>query len=240
MRLKIPLATLCVACLAPAFANAQTIQVNKDNRSIAVTATDSSTVDADIATVQIGFIAYGANQDAAYAAGSRVSNAIIKSLTEAGVKNDAVESANQSIAPLQQYEKTGAPAGMAFRVNQSWSVKTAAADAARVLDVAVKAGANESGQISWDVKDTNALEAQAAGKALARARSIAEQMAEGLHIKLGALIYASNQASAGMPQPIRRMVATAADAKSEPVLPLAINPRKVERSATVYAVFAIE
>ena len=38
---------------------AQTIQVNKDNRTIAITATDKVIVMADTATVHIGFVAYG-------------------------------------------------------------------------------------------------------------------------------------------------------------------------------------
>ena len=241
MKLRTAINPVCFALLAAAVAGAQTIQVGKDNRSIAITASDSATVDADIATVEIGFIAYGADKDAAYAEGSRVSNGIIKALSDAGIKKDAIESANQSIAALQQYERTSAPAGMMFRVTQGWSVKAAAAEAARVLDIAVKAGANNSGQINWEVKDANALEAQAAGKALARARSIAERMAEGLQIKLGALIYASNQASGSGVRPLLMLKQEAAPAPiPDPVIPLAISPRKVERSATVYAVFAIE
>ena len=40
-------------------APAQTIQVSKENRTIAITATDKVIVLADIATLHIGFIAYG-------------------------------------------------------------------------------------------------------------------------------------------------------------------------------------
>ena len=56
----------------------QTIQVNPANRTIAITATDKVIVMADTATVHIGFIAYGPDSDAAYATGSRISNAIVK------------------------------------------------------------------------------------------------------------------------------------------------------------------
>ena len=218
----------------------QTIQVNKDNRTIAVTATDNATADADMATVQIGFVAYGADHQSAYAEGSRVSNAITKALMDAGVKKDAIESADQSIQPVQQYEAKNVPADAHFRVTQSWSVKSNADDAAKVLDTAVKAGANQSGQISWSLKDENALEAKAAGKALTRAQAIAEQMAGGLHIKLGALIYASNQSPGSEVQPIRMMAAMGGPVLKAQVQPLAIYARKVEKLATVYAVFAIE
>src|SRR6202042_1521533 len=95
--------TLATATLAAA-ANAQTIQVNKDNRTIAITATDKVIAVADTATVHIGFIAYGPDKDAAYAAASSLSNAIVKSLTAAGVPSDAIESENQNISPVQEFQ----------------------------------------------------------------------------------------------------------------------------------------
>jgi uncharacterized protein len=124
-----------------------------------------------------------------------------------------------------------------FQVTQSWTVRTPADNASKILDLAVKAGANQSGQIDWSLKDENAPQAEAAGKALQRARTVASEMAKGLSVKLGALIYASNETQAEPPHPIMRAMAASAVMKAEP---LAINPRQIEKSATVYAVFAIE
>jgi uncharacterized protein len=53
-------------------------------------------------------------------------------------------------------------------------------------------GANDIDDVEWKVADPVALEAKARGAALAKARSIAEQMAKGLAIRLGDLVYASN------------------------------------------------
>jgi uncharacterized protein len=218
----------------------QTIQVNKDNRTIAITATDKVIVMADTATVHIGFIAYGPDSDAAYATGSRISNAIVKSLTAAGVPSDAIESENQNVSPVQEYQidklTPAEKAQRKFQVVQSWTVRTAADDAAKILDLAVKAGANQSGQIDWSLKDENAPQAEA-GKALQRARTVASEMAKGLTVKLGALLYANNETQAEPPRPIMRAMAAA---PMDKVAPLAINPRRIEKSATVYAVFAIE
>jgi uncharacterized protein YggE len=125
-----------------------------------------------------------------------------------------------------------------FQVTQSWSVKSSAKAAASVLDAAVQAGANQSGQIDWDVADPDALEAKAAESALKRAHAIADQMAKGLGTNLGPLIYASNQVAE---RPIPPMaMAMQAKVMSGGVAPLAVSPQKVTRSATVYAVFAIE
>ena len=63
-----------------------------------------------------------------------------------------------------------------------------------MVDAAVKAGANEVDDVEWNVVDPIALQAKAGGAALAKARAIADQMAKGLGIKVGELVYASNRA----------------------------------------------
>jgi uncharacterized protein YggE len=239
----LPLSALTLsAVLLSTHAKAQTIQVNKDNRTIAITATDKVIVMADTATVHIGFIAYGPDSDAAYATGSRISNAIVKALTAAAVPSDAIQSENQNVAPVQEYQidklTPAEKAQRKFQVTQSWTVRTPADNAAKILDLAVKAGANQSGQIDWSLKDENGPQAEAAGKALQRARTVASEMAKGLSVKLGALLYANNETQAEPPRPLMRAM-NSAMAVSAPA-PLAINPRQIEKSATVYAVFAIE
>jgi uncharacterized protein YggE len=197
---------------------------------------------ADTATVHIGFIAYGPDSDAAYTTGSRISNAIVKSLTAAGVPSDAIESESQNVSPVQEYQidklTPAEKAQRKFQVVQSWTVRTPADDAAKILDLAVKAGANQSGQIDWSLKDENAPQAEAAGKALQRARAVASEMAKGLSVKLGPLLYANNETHAEPPRPL--MLAMAKSSAMAAPAPLAINPRQIEKSATVYAVFAIE
>ncbi len=231
-------------CLFAATAYPQQIQVNKDNRTVAITASDSASAMADTATIHIGFVVYAPDSQAAYAKGSAASNAIAKALTDAGVAKTAIQSESQNISETPQYELEKLPpaeqAQRKFQVRQSWTVKTKAAEGAKLLNTAVNAGANQSGQIDWSVADENALEAKAAGKALARARAIASQMAQGLGIKLGDLIYASNQSPEPPPRPMMMRAMAGLKAKAEEPAPLAINPQKIERSATVYAVFSIE
>jgi uncharacterized protein len=240
----LPAVALATAALAFT-AQAQTVQVNSANRTIAITATDKVTVLADTASVHVGFITYGPDSDAAYANGSRLSNAIVKALTTAGIPNDAIESENQNVSPVQEYQVDKlTPAEKAqrkFQVTQSWTVRTNAADAAKTLDLAVKAGANQSGQIDWSLKDENAAQAEAAAKALQRARTVAGEMAKSLNVKLGPLLFASNETQAEPVRPLMRAMDMMDRAMAAPLPPpLAINARQIEKSATVYAVFAIE
>jgi uncharacterized protein len=222
----------------------QGITVSKDNRTIAITATDSVIAMADVATVHVGFVAYGPDHDAAYAAGSKVSNAVVNALKAAGVPADAIESENQNIAEVQPYQveklTDAEKAQRKWVLTQSWTVRTNASDAARILDLAVKAGANQSGAIDWSLKDDNAPQAAAAGKALQRAQSVAAEMAKGLNVKLGALIFASNTTEGEQVRPVMALMQAKAMAPPPSPPPLAINPRQIEKTATVYAVFAIE
>jgi uncharacterized protein YggE len=224
--------------------HAQQIVVSKDNRTIAVTTSAEANAPADTATVQIGFIAYGVDQDSAYALGSKTSNAIAAALKEAGIPAGAIESESQNIGPVQQYgNQEWTPeerVARKFQVTQSWSVKTAAGNGAKVLDIAIKAGANQSGQMSWSVADMDGLQAKAAKLALDRAQQIAQQMAGGLNATLGNLVYASNEAPPRGPQPLMEMRAMAATPMAQKVEPLSVSAPKVTASATVYAVFSIQ
>ena len=229
--------------LAALPAVAQQIVVNKENRTIAVNTSAEATADADTVTVAIGFLVYGPDQDTAYASGSKASNAIAAALKAAGVPAEAIQSESQGISPVQQYGNDLTPAEKAarkFQVQQNWTVKTAVANGAKILDVAVKAGANQSGQMTWTVADMDALQAKAAKLALVRASAIAQQMASGLSATLGPLVYASNEAPSVRPQPVAFDRVQAFSKLASPVEPLSISAQKVTTSATVYAVFSIQ
>ena len=239
---------LCAAIVILTAASAsgqinQTLGISKDNRTITVTATDNAFALADQAEVHIGYQAYGEDEQAAYAEGSKRSNAITDALHAAGVPADSIESEDQNLQPLNDYElknQAAALRNMRFRITQSWTVRVAPDAAAKTLDIAVKAGANQSGSIGWAMKDSSMLEAAASAKALAHAQLIASRMAEGLHIKVGPLLYASNQAQESVVRPMMAMAAPINGRALKQVQPLSISTRRVERSATVFAIFAIE
>jgi uncharacterized protein len=221
---------------------AQTITVNKENRTIAVTSTDEAEVTADVAAVTVGFTTYGTDQNQTYADATRISNAIITALHDAGIKQDAIQSTQQSLTAIDDDDKLRYSKGIRFKFYQAWVVTVPAESAADILHVAITAGANNSGGIQWKLKSEDALEEAAADKALAHAQKIAERYAAGLKNKLGALIYASNQ------EPPRgffggRLLNTESASLSSSKInlkPLAIVPEKISKSITVYAVFAIE
>lgn len=242
MKIGWAISGLVCGLLVSSAAEAQQIQINKDNRTIAITATDKATAEADIAVVHIGFQVFAPDSATAYAKGSQISNAVVAALTKAGVAEKMIRSENQSLHPNNFFNDKDTEQDRArkqFALEQTWSVDTSAKYAADVLHTAVQAGANNSGSIDWDVTDRKALQAEAAANALSKGQAIAAQMAKGLGVKLTGLIYASNQAPETGVRPVAFSMAMKAAAPSA-VRPLALEPGKIEENATVYAVFAIE
>jgi hypothetical protein len=209
------------------------LKIDSANRTLTVTADAHVSVEPEVAILRIGFETQPSDAKTAYAEGARTSNAIIDALKQAGIAESDLRSESQYLAP--DY----APKSHKFRLTQQWTVRTPPERAAEILDVAVTAGATSSGDIEWTVKDEPALEERALDKAAARARENAAVLAKGMGVRLGALIYVSNQLSTpAFPRPMVRAFAMAGSATPAP--PLAIEPHQVSRDASVYAVFAIE
>jgi uncharacterized protein YggE len=221
----------------------QQIQVSGANRTLEVTASATSDAKADTATLHIGYQVFGATSDESYRKGSAISSAVATALEHAGAPKDAIESQNQSTEPLQEYQNQNLPtleaAQRKFLTQQSWTVRTTPNDVAALLAAAVGAGANQSGAVDWSVGDMESLDAAAAAKALQRARAVAEQMAAGLGVKLGPLVYASNQVEDRvrvLPMQARGMVLQQQKAMPK----LSLGAPMEHGSATVRAVFAVQ
>jgi uncharacterized protein YggE len=209
----------------------QTIQINRDNKTIAISATDEATATADIAAITVGFEIFGPDSQTTYADGGNLSQAVMDALHKAGVKDESIESAQQNLQRNRSFDEKETPEQRAkrqFLFSQSWT-----------------AGANKSGVIDWRLADRKALQAKAAENALVKAHGVADRMAEGLHVKLGALIYASNETPNTNLFPLRQaqgfgMGGGLGISNSIPLPRLAIRPQTIREEATVYAVFAIE
>lgn len=205
------------------------LKIDSNNRTLTVSASDSVTAEPDVAILHIGFETQPASAKDAYASGAQTSNAIIGALKQDGVSESAIHSESQYLQ--RDYS---VPKSHKFILAEQWTVKTTPKRAAELLDVAITAGANSSGQIEWTVSDERALENQALDKTAARARADAAELAKGMGVQLGRLIYVSNETSRPvMPLAAYQRVAVKAAA-------LAIEPQKVTRSASIYAVYAIE
>ncbi len=237
----IALVLLCAWGLLPAFS--QQILVNRQNKTIAITAEDSVSADPEVATITVGYQNYASTKDAAYGENIRVSNEVTKALLNGGVPKSALETESLRLQRAERDDRWTAEEKKErqFQAIQTWTIHVTANRAQAVVDLALRAGANVLEGLDWNVSDPNALQAKAGSAALTKARTIAEQMAKGLNAKLGDLVYASNHAP-GFEGSLGKTVELSATPAPPPPPPphLSLYPKKVKSEATVYAVFAIE
>lgn len=221
---------------------AQDIQVNRQNKTIAVTADDSVTADAEIAVLEIGYHNYAPTQDSAFYDNVRVADQITKAFLDAKIPKVNIETDKLRLSRTETDEKWTAEMkkDRQFTAEQSWHVTVSASQAHAVVDLAVKAGANELDDVQWNVTDLVALQAKAGSAALAKARAVADQMAKGLGTRLGELVYASNRAPVAKMYRSMETVEVMAAPPPPPPPKLTLFPQKVKSDATVYAVFSIE
>ena len=233
---------LLLTCVPVLFG--QDIQVNRQNKTIAVTADESVSADPEVAVLTVGHRDFAPTYEAAFQENISASDKITKALLSAGVPMANIETEKLSLERVEP-EGNWTPEmkkERQFGAEQTWRVTVAVANAQELVDVAVRNGANYVEEVDWDVADPVALQAKASGAALAKAQLVAEQMARGLGTKLGELVYASNRAPANRFLRSLQSVETAMASVAPPPPPphLKLFPQKVKSEATVYAVFAIE
>lgn len=243
-----------LACLAVVLgfygsAHSQSIQINRENKTIAISTTDEATATADIAAITVGFEVYGEDSQTTYTEGSKISHAVLEALRKVGIEDKSIESSGQGLQRNSDFDDKDKPEQRLkkqFIFRQSWDVSVPPQAAADVIRVSIAAGANKSGAIDWRLSDRKSLQAKAAEAALVKAQQVASRMADGLHVKLGALIYASNETPNSRiyfarPQQGLTLNTSSASVASYLVSPtLEIRPQTIREEATVYAVFAID
>jgi uncharacterized protein len=240
---------ILIAFVLFAFATqAQTVEVNQQNRTIELTTTSSIDLNADLVSIEVGYHNWGPTHDAAYDENMRVAEAILKAWTDAGVSQKEISTQELSsnavsaqdlkeIPPAERKDKQ-------FEATQSWGITAKPEVAQQLIDLAVSAGANVVNDPQWQLSDPSAAEAKAYATALEQAHGLAEQMAKSFGAKVGALLYATNQTRIMMQiaslATVQAETSTAGGRKWPPVHPVKLLPPKIERSATVRAIFALE
>ncbi len=228
-------------------AQAQDVQVSRTNKTIQVTASTTLRVEPEIAQLRFGFKNYAATQQAAIDQNVQAANKITKAMLDRGIPKEAIETETISIDRTRDTEYGAGKANVPeFVAVQEWKVDLPVGEAEKGLEIVIRAGANLVQDVEWIVRDTEGLSAKASSDAVQRARTLAEQMAKQMGAKLGDLLYISNSEPdrwSRFGRPVGgdlAMAAKLAPPPPPPPLPLHLFAAKVEQSATVTAVFAIE
>lgn len=242
---------VAVSLLSCPLAFSQTIEINRQNRTIEVVVSERVQVEPDVAEITLGCVAYGRTHDEAYQANLQIADKVVKSLLSAGVLKSQIESSSIELSETNPGDVSGQPPDVRkvrqFKAAQSWHIRVAVSQAQGIIDRAVQAGANGVEDVSWDVADKESLEDKARTAAMEKARRTASEIAKSAGGKLGDLLYASNVVSGIMgllsartAETATASVGNAGNGFQTPVFSLQLFPQKVEEQATVRTVFALD
>jgi uncharacterized protein YggE len=168
---------------------------------------------------------------------------ILRALEEAGVAEEDIKTGRFNIYP--RYERASNrtdPRIVGYRVENEVVVETPLiAEAGRLIERAVDAGANQVSSVSFGLRDEQASRARAIERAAANARSDAEALAAASGVVLTRLLRVNlDQPNVGMSRmdgmQLRSMAESADAAASAPP----INPGKVTVRASVTMIYEIE
>lgn len=191
----------------------------------------------DIADLSGGVVSVAPTAAAAMADNARAMTAVIAAVRRAGIAERDIQTAGVNLAPQYRYQNDHPPVLTGYQATNTVNLRIRKlADAGRLLDALVAAGANQlSGpHFRVDAADAALDEARTAAVATARQRATLYAQAAGVHIKR---VLSLSESGGEQPRPImvmaRRM--TAASAPETPVA-----PGEVTLGVTVNMVFEVE
>lgn len=130
----------------------------------------------DCAQLTMGVQTQDLVADAAARENATRTDAVIKAVRAVGVAETDIQTSDYSINPQQQFEPNKAPVITGYQVSNTVRITVRRlADVGKVIDAAIKAGANVAGGISFELNNDNA--AKARDEAMTRAVADAKRKA---------------------------------------------------------------
>lgn len=164
--------------------------------TIAVTGEGSVNAVPDIAKIEVGLNTEAKTVAAAQKENTEKMNAVIAAIKGLGIEAKDLQTQNYNIYP--KYEWTdGKSKIVGYTVNQSLKVKVRDnGKVSEVLKVSADNGANQIGNLNFEIDDPDKLTGEAREKAIEDAEQKAETLAKSLGVKLGKVVSFS-EANAG-------------------------------------------
>jgi uncharacterized protein len=219
-------------------ANTNVTLAQSEQTGITVSGTGRVTVVPDIGVLSLGVQATQPTVAAARNEAAKAMDAVRTSLKQNGVDDKDIATAGFNIQPQQDF-RSGTPRITGYQVNNQVTVKVRQIDAlSKTLDSAVAAGhdAVRVNGISFAVDKPERFEGEARDKAVADARTRAEQLAKAAGVKLGRARSVNESFGGRAPTPMRAL----AGAAVEDAVPTPLNPGESEITLTVNIVYDVE
>lgn len=170
-------------------------------RTVTVSAEGKVTVKPDIARISLSVVSQGATVKAVTKDGNEKMNAVVKAVKAMGVEDKDITTSQYDLYPEYKYISSQPPKIVGYKLDQEVQLKVRKLEAVEdVLDTGIKAGANQVGQLSFDIDDTTDIKKQAREIAFNKAKEKAQEMASAAGVSLGKVITFSEDTYSAMPQ----------------------------------------
>jgi len=207
-------------------------------RTISVDGIGTATAKPDMAEIYVAVIANKATADDAMAMVSKKAAGVLKSLASQGIADTDIQTGSISLNPVFQPQRNNVgkkPAVVGYRASIDNRVRVREPGSlGKILDALSKAGVDRLNNIHFSVADTDALRAEARGKAVKNAFAIAEQLSAAASVQRGDVLSIVEGGSGG-PIPQQREMVFASVQGGVPVM-----TGDVSVQVRVHVVFAIK
>lgn len=228
------IAALILALPIPGFAQDRP-QDKQMNRTITVSASGTTDAVPDVARITSGVATEAPTARAALTANTEAMNKVIAGIKAAGIEAKDIQTSNFNINPQMDYPQDGKPPVLrGYRVENSVSIRVR--DIARlgdILDQIVTLGANQTGQLSFEVSKADALKDDARKAAMANAARRAKLLAEAGGAELGKVVQILEDVAFTGPEPRAVMMEARAVKMSAAPVPVEQGSAELEARVTV-------
>jgi len=186
--------------------------------TIQVSATGTTNMAPDMATVSAGVVTQGKTaREAMFGNATKMTRAF-EELEAAGIEKKNITTSQLSLQPRYNYQNRKSPKIDGYEARNTVSAKTYNLDnVGAMLDALVKAGVNNINGVQFSIKDAKSAKNKAREDAIREAREKAKSMADAAGVKLGKLKSLSESGGHHRPQPVAYAATLGARAESTPV-----------------------
>jgi uncharacterized protein YggE len=208
-------------------------------KTFTVTGEGEITAKPDMAVVNLSVIDKEKTVKEVTQKGNEKMGKVIAAVKSLGVSEDDIKTTQYNLYPSYHYPRGGEAVLDGYELNQTIRVEVKELTKVEdVLDKGVQAGANQVGQISFEIDDDSEQRNQAREEAFADARRKAEQMAKAAGVRLGDVITFSESEGGYPPTPVYRTFG-ADMAMEEAAIAPAIEPGSQDVNVIVSVTYEI-
>jgi len=215
------------------------LSINNQQEGIWISGRGEVTVTPDIATLRLGIEVQAVSVAIAQSQAAVAMNDVMEALTDNGIVEKDIQTQYFSIRQVTQWDREKEEEiVVGYRVTNKVNAKIREIDkTGTVIDAVAAVGGDLTriDSIDFSVDDPSAYYEEARAKAMADAKTKAEQLAELADAKLGKATYISESSQA--PPPIYPRAMTEMGAAPAPETP--ISPGEMEISLTVQVAYAL-